>query len=49
MASNKKPLFDAKEIAKQWLELKSKQWVFIRNNWIKQAIMSNHYVKNDFE
>ena len=49
MENHKKLLFNAKKIAKWWPVLGSKQQVSIRNNWIKQAVVSNYYVENDFD
>ena len=48
MESRGEPPFDAKKVAKQWPELGGEQWAFIKNDWIKQAVMSNYHVEDDF-
>lgn len=41
-------LLDAKEIIKPRPEFQSKNWAFIWNDSVEQAIMLDYYIVNDF-
>ena len=48
MKSHREPPFNTKKTAKQWPKLGGEQQAFIGNNWIRQIMMSNYHVENDF-